>query len=300
MLRGAVETYIADYDYFRGRELEDESVEDLPKQYRTSSYTSRMSDYLGKQFGKTLNTSPIQFEHLLNNATGGMYSRLTDTYDAAQDGRLGPEHIPFARGLLIDRQQTRPIGEFYQKKTELEELAATQAIEQEKVSPEVADKLAHFDWISEVMTKLRSDEAKLGKKRTFEHEKYITGLARAALGYKEQESNPNPLTAKDLPEGIREAVDHYRQLAVVGAADRLSPRSVFKSDDAYASQKTQIERAEAKFRMLNLTYDEAKQSLLAYWAKTDGSPKEMKNGQPVFKDKVQNRLEKLKQLLKAK
>lgn len=296
MLRGAVETYIADYDYFRGRELEDESVEKLPKPYRTSSYTSRMSDALGKQFGKATNTSPIQFQHLLNSATGGMYGRLTDTYDAVLDGRVGPEHIPFVRGLLIDRRQTRPIGEFYEKKAELEELAATQKIEQENVSPEVADKLSHFDWISEVMTALRKDEAKLGKKRSFENEKYITGLARAALGYEEQESNPNPLTAQELPEDIRETIDNYRQLAVAGAAERLSPRSVYKSDEAYAERKAQVERAEAKFRALNLSLDEAKRSLLAHWEKTHGSVKDEKGD---LKEAVRTRLRKLEELFKA-
>ena len=301
LTRGAVETYIANYDYFRGRELENESMKDIPKQYRTSSYTSRMSDYLGKHLGKELNTSPIQFQHLLNSASGGMYGRWTDAYDAALDGRIGPEHFPFVRGVMLDRMQTRPITEFYEKKSELDQLAAKHKIEQEiirreiaeledkrpasekqiaelqkklaandKGIPEVADKLAHYGWISEVMTALRKGEAKLGKKRSFENEKYITGLARAALGYEEQKSNPNPLTAKDLPDDVRNTIDEYRQLAVVGAAERLSPRSVFKSDEAYEKQKAQIERAEAKFRMLDMTAVEANLSLQKYWEKTYG------------------------------
>lgn len=287
MIRGAVETYMTNYDYFRGRELESEAVKDLPKPYRTSSYTSRMSDYLGQKFGRILNTSPIQFQHLLNSSSGGMYGRLTDTYDAAMDGRLGPEHIPFWRGLALNRHQTRPIGEFYQKKAALDEQAATQKIEKDKVDPEVANELAYFGWVSEVMTALRKDEGKLGKKRTFANEPYITGLARSALGYQEQESNPNPLTAKDLPDGIRETIEHYRQLAVAGAAERLSPRTVFKSDEAYTKQAASIERAEAKFKSLNMNLEEAKQSLIQYWRKTYNAtpdPSKFRKLESLFKE----------------
>lgn len=299
MLRGAVETYVANYDYFRGRELETEWMKDIPKQYRTSSYTSRMSDYLGAKFGKTLNTSPVQFQHLLNSSSGGMYGRFADTFDAFLDGRIGPEHVPFVRGLMLDRRQTRPIGEFYQKKEELKEAAATLKIEG-KDSKDVADKLARFEWISEIMTALRKDEGKVGKKRTFANEQYITGLARAALGYKEQKSNPNPLTAENLPGDVQQTINEYRQMAVAAAAERLGPRSIYKSDESYAKQKTQIARAEARLQMLDMSLDEAKQALRDYYIAHHGSLYEVEGGRHVMKESLKLRLRKLEELFRSK
>jgi hypothetical protein len=250
-VRGAIETYVADYDYFRGKPLTPDYLKELPKEQQITPYTSRASDAIGQFTGRYLGTSPIQVEHLLSTASGGFYHRLTDLYDSAIEGRLGPEHIPFLRGLVIDRHQARSISDFYRQRDDLQTQAHREEAATGKVSDETTQKQGVLDGHAELMTDIRKLEGKVGKRRDYQYQPYLVGLARAALGYKELPSNPNPLTDKDAPEEIRKIVSKYKQRVRKQANEPLKNPSEYKDKDSYESERRSRVRGKAKLRALH-------------------------------------------------
>jgi hypothetical protein len=268
-IRGGLETYIANYDYFRERDLVPYNLRQLPKEQQVTSATTRASKAMGDITGRYLNTSPIQLEHLLNSASGGFYRRMADLYDASIDGRLGPEHIPFLRGLLIDRHQARTVNTFYEMLENLDQQAKRDEVDKGKVSDEVIGKLAVMEADAELMTAIRNAEQKRGARRSYEYQSYVAGLARHSLGYEELESNPNPLTAKELPEALQRPVREHKQKIVFHGTEKVKARSEYKNDKAYEDQKKSVLRGEAKLKSLNLSLEEAKQALIDHWEYQD-------------------------------
>lgn len=256
-IRGFIETFVANYDYFRGRELVPDYLKDLPKEQQITPYTSRASVAIGQVSGRYLGISPIQVEHLLNNVSGGFYHRMTDLYDAASEGRLGPEHIPFLRGLAVDRHQARSVSDFYRQVDDLKVTAQREVADKGKVSDETVQKQGVFESHAELMASLRSMEGKIGKKRNYEYQPYIVGLARAALGYAELPNNPNPLTAKDAPEDVRKLVQDYSQRVVVAATEPLKEKSAYKDEESYEKERRARVRGAAKLKAIGMSYEES-------------------------------------------
>jgi hypothetical protein len=180
------------------------------------------------------------------------------------DGRLGPEHILFLKGLVIDRHQARSVSYFYDQKEAMRTAALREAVDG-SVSDETIRRQAVLDVHAEMMADLRQLESKVGKRRDYQYQPYIVGLARAGLGYDELEHNPNPLTDKDAPEEIRAVVQQYSILAVNQATEPLKTKTEYKSEEAYEAQRKSRIRGEARFGALQLDYDEARKLLLDHY-----------------------------------
>jgi hypothetical protein len=273
--RGLVETFVADYDYFRGRDLTPDYLKDLPKEQQTTPYTSRASNSIGQVSGPYLGISPIQTDHLLSSASGGFYHRMTDLYDSARDGRLGPEHIPFLRGLVLDRHQARSVSDFY---TELENLKIQGHREKAagKVSDETTGKQAVLDGYAEMMTEIRNLEREGGTgRRDYQYQPYVVGLARSALGYDELKGNPNPLVAKDAPEEVQKIVSDYLQRTVYAATEPLKDESKYKDAESYERERRSLVRAQAQFQKLKAdgAIEDAQSLLQEYYLKPDSTGK---------------------------
>lgn len=299
-LRGVGETYVADYDYFRERDLTPSYLKDLPKEQQFEATTTRASKAIGQVTGRYLNTSPIQLEHLLNSASGGFYRRMTDLYDASVDGRVGPEHWPFLRGLFLDRHQARSVGTFYDDKGALEEAIKRDAVDKGKASDESIGKLAVMDGHSELMTAIRELESRLGTRRNYEYQPYIVGLARQSLGWDELENNPNPFTDKSTPEEIAALVSDFKGRAIIQATEVLKEPKEYKNAEDYEDQRKSIVRGKAKLDSLELSIEDAKQSLLEHWQKAHGSTHEIKDGRRVLKETLRSRLNRLTALFNSK
>jgi len=269
LVRGAIETYVADYDYFRGRQLTPEYVKHLPKEQQVTPYTTRASDAIGAVTGRYFGTSPVQAEHLLNSASGGFYHRMADLYDASVDGRLGPEHVPFIRGLVINRHQARSVNEFYEEKEATRIAIHREKAAKGKVSDELVRKQAILDGYAELMTKIRDMEMRAGKRRGYEYQPYIVGLARNALGYKPLENNPNPLVDENAPDAIKGVVKDYSRRVVNQAAAPLKRQSEYKDDEAFEEARKSQLRGRARMELLGLSHDEAQRLLVESYRRTD-------------------------------
>ncbi len=296
LVRGALETYIADYDYFRERDLTPEYMKELPKEQQFTSHTTRASKAIGQVTGRYLQTSPIQLEHLLSSASGGFYRRMADLYDASLDGRLGPEHLPFLRGLVLDRHQSRSVNDFYDKWEQSELAAKREEASSGKVSDATTGKLAVLAGHAELMTAIRNLEQTVGTRRDYAYQPYIVGLARHSLGYEELPSNPNPLTAEDVPQPIADLMKDYTGRVVMQASETLKALKEYEDEEAYQTQYNTVLRGKVKLTSLGLTLEQARKSLLDYWAVRYGSVRETKGGRPVLKESVRKRLNQLTKL----
>lgn len=235
LLRGGVEALVANYDYFRGRDLVPEYLQQKPKQLQSTPYTLETSKKLGQFTGKYLGISPIQAEHLLDSATGGAYRRLVGGAEAVGKGEAGPQNVPFVRGLVVNRHQGRSVQDFYDKKDELgiaSQLAEAGLEETDSLS--VGEK-ALFDDYADLMAEIRKVEPKsLGGKRKFEYEPYIVGLARDALGYAPLPHNPNPFYDPSAPAPIKQVLmDHATRNAKRAVLSEGMPTKVHKGDATY-------------------------------------------------------------------
>lgn len=223
--RGLVEAFVSNYDYFRQRPLVPEYLQHEPKEMQFTPYTSEVSKLIGQTVGKHIGLSPIQVEHLLNSASGGMYKRFMDTGEAAVGDisdrfkpeaeraprRLGMKHAPFVRAVLIDQHQAGSINDFY---VERDKTTMRTKIDAALGSPD-ADTLAkkhRLDDYAELMTEIRKlDEKDLRGRRKFVYEPYLVGLAREALDRSTLEHNPSPFMQADLPEGISDLLAKFAE-----------------------------------------------------------------------------------------
>lgn len=210
VLRGGIEAFVADYDYFRGRDLTPEGLKDKPKALQYTDTTLGASKYLSEHVGQYLGMSPIQVEHMLTSASGGAYKRWLETAEAVRHGEVTmdrlPENLPFVRGLAMNRHQARSMNDFYEQHQAVTHQVMLAEAKGE-VPAEVAKEKALLDDYYALMTKVRNMEPKtLRGRKSFLYQPYLVGLARDALGYEELENNPNPLYASDLPPELHAAM----------------------------------------------------------------------------------------------
>lgn len=233
-LRAAVETLVADYDYFRDRPLTPDYLKDDPKALQFTPYTLETSKAIGKMTAPAIGLSPIQTEHLLNGSTGGAYRRWADTAEAAFEGRLGPEHVPFMRGLVLNRHQARSLDDFYTEWNRLK-LAAKWEAAKGKVSADATGQKARLDDYASLMSEIRSlDKRDLKGRRKFLYEPYLVGLAREALEREPLESNPTPFTDPKLPDELKAAVVAFAtQKAKSVILSHGMPTKAHQGDESY-------------------------------------------------------------------
>jgi len=235
-LRGAAEVWM-NYDHFRQRAIEADYLKGKHKSLRTSPYTLKMSDEAGYQLGKSVGMSPLQFEHFMNSASGGAYSRWgrfaegtvgvigekmgnQDLADVPKR-KIGPRDVvPGMRAIYKGFFQSGSVNDVYEEASRLEQMIDLKASElgepqneaeleayNKRYAEEIAPIEHRFHVLSDaqgVMSGIRKVEPKeSGGARTFEYEPYINGIARDALGRPPLEHSPNPFTTTDpLPEPL--------------------------------------------------------------------------------------------------
>lgn len=242
LVRGGGEALIANYDYFRGRSLVPEYLQHEPKELQYTPYTLETSKAIGKVTGSVLGLSPIQVEHLLNSASGGAYRRLVGSAEAVAKGEAGPEHVPFVRGLVVNRHQGRSIDDFYAKAAETK-LAHRVAEVEGTLTADLRAQNGLFNEYAALMTEIRKVEPRgFGGKRKFEYEPYIVGLARDALGRDPLPDNPNPFHDPDAPAPIKQALlDHAVRNVKRAVLSEGLPTKVRKGDESLAETRKKWE-----------------------------------------------------------
>jgi hypothetical protein len=164
-----------------------------------------------------------------------MYRRLADTFDAANEDRLGPEHAPFVRGLALNRHQARSVADFYEERARAER----QLKEEEdvgEITPETQQQIDELNDVAGLMTAVRQAEPKtLNGRRKFEYQPYVVGLAREALGVEPLDDNPSPFNDEDLPEPLKEVLSEFAANKTKRAilAERVPIRKDEQSEDEY-------------------------------------------------------------------
>jgi hypothetical protein len=135
---------------------------------------------------------------------------------------------------------------------------------------------AVLEGYAELMTTIRQEEERVGLRRSFTYQPYLSGLARHSLGYDELSSDPNPIKRKDVPGPVKDAVLTYAAHVVRQASDVEKPESKYKDKDLYKRDKNSRIRGEEKLKTLGLSFEEAKDRLILSFtieaAKRKGKP----------------------------
>ena len=233
--RVAVETFVANYDYFADRPIVPEYLEDDPKQLQFTPYTLETSKAIASVTAKRFGISPLQVEHLLNGSTGGAYRRLVGTAEAMREGRAGPENLPFARAFVLNRHQARSLDDFYTTWKQVN-LQAKEEEAEGGVKKETAEQKGRLDDYAQMMTEIRkNDKRDLRGRREMKFEPYLVGLAREALRRAPLESNPSPFTSKDVPSEVADVIRQFaEQRAKTVVLSEGYPEKTHKGDKDFA------------------------------------------------------------------
>lgn len=233
-IRAVGETFIANWDYFRGRPVEHQTTG--PKELRYDAYTTRAAKAIGNYTGRYLGVSPQQVDHFLGAATGGAFRRYAESWDAWQEDRLSLRQVPLVSGLYVGQVGRRSWNEFF-----AEYSAADDNRKRYNADADVADsqgdaklaedlrekadgyalrrrELNNYRKMIDAITRQEVEGNRFGK-RTFDYQKYVVGLAREAIGKPKLESFPSPLDDPELPEDlrpvVREQVDRHINSALL-------------------------------------------------------------------------------------
>ena len=255
-LRGGLEV-LANYDWFRDRQIVPEYLQSKPEQLQIGPYTSLTSTYLSNLVGKYVGISPLEMDHLFNAATGGAYGRLTNLgeegaiWATGGKSRLGSGNIPFIGRMLPNkRQPDRSYGDFYTKLSQTSDLVQSNAAAGID-DPESIKELGKLNAFAELMGDVRATEDKDERgRREYIYQKYLVGLAREALGFEPLKSVPTPFVDPEVPDPLKKVVEHFvGKKAESGVRSLGRPR--FKEGDnpdkhavEYARWKARTEAAE--------------------------------------------------------
>ena len=254
-----------DYNYFTQSPLTPFGKQREPAGLQTSDYTTRLSDYIGMATGKTIGLSPIQFQHLMDGATGGQYRTQTDRYDKLTDGNLKLKDMPFAKALVLEKIGGRTVKKFY---TDFQDVQTAKGYEIaanpfNQLTNETIDEVAKAEFIYKTMYDIRKIDPRLGKKRSKDYEKYIVGLARRYKNYEPLKSFPDPLEATGMPKPMQRYIDERKQQIVYNAGEKLRPRKTYDDDQWYTATKNR-RRSIVFLKEVAPTFAEARELLLAH------------------------------------
>lgn len=209
-LRGAGEV-LADYDFFKDRELTPTFMKNRPKNYQFKDSTATLSILAAKALndtaGETL--SPIQIEHLVDAATGGMYGRVFRTAKGVAGGNAGLDSIPGVRALVEDRHYSQSVSDLYDRIEEInrEGFAAKEEGDEEKVIELDRQKkqLGSYKDLVSAIQKVGYDTGT----DPYRFTPQLVGLAREALGREPYETSPSPFSVDDPPEELVPALETF-------------------------------------------------------------------------------------------
>jgi hypothetical protein len=186
VVRPATESYF-NWDFFRQKAIENDTLAKLKPGDRSYPYTTELMKRAGQYSG----VSPARLEHFVNESSGGLYDKVERPIEHLGSGQVETSDLPVINAFTIRKDYAKSIDEFYARKTELEQSVASAKAKGEE--PTDAPELAKFTKYADAMKKLRKSIAGVqGREDRFAAEKYIIGLARAALGKEPLARYPTP------------------------------------------------------------------------------------------------------------
>lgn len=215
-VKGAAEL-LMNYDFFKQRKIEPEHVQRYSTQYQYTNDTRKLSILLGRLTGK-LGMSPMQTEHMVNAVTAGQYEKLHRLAEGIGSGTTTVANLPGARAFFVNRHQSRPISDFYDRLGELSTQIADSSKNGMEAAPETIkakSELERIESYQKIMAAL-SLAQRSGGGSQYKYTPYLVGLAREALGYEPVESSPSPLKMSDaeLPDDVNAAIADYTKKIV--------------------------------------------------------------------------------------
>jgi hypothetical protein len=231
------------YDTFRGRQIvSDEIAENRLPADQYYDYNT----VLMKAMGRMANISPAKLEFLVNRLTGGMYRNWFAPPERIARGGVGAleaSDIPFAGGLLLRTDYPRSVGEFYTERARLaQELGSAES--GGKTAADLRDRKLRADYYADLLKELRQAVPKnASRDQRFEIERYMTGVARLAMGRPELDRYPNPLADSDSPPRVRQAVAKFLADKAIQATRDIDEKG--RSDEWIQEQRAQRARGAA-------------------------------------------------------
>ena len=199
--------------------IERADVSRRPVELRYQEDTDWLMKNLGYVTGKTMGLSPQKLEHLINSTTGGMYRRFSDTAGniATTDFSTGGvlellyEEFPVVKAYTVHKDHVRDTGEFYDKRTEVQERSEKEKLLQGEVTLETQMERNTLEIYAGLLTDIRKIMREIPRElrdERFEYEKFLVGAARNALGKEPLRRYPNPFATSmaDLPKELRDVI----------------------------------------------------------------------------------------------
>lgn len=257
---------LLNYDLWRRRAIVGEQQQSREPRDQFYDYNTAASQY----FGDVFNLSPAKLDHMLGNYTGGMG---TDVARIPEEGPL--RALGFGRVFrLVDRGVS--VDDFYAQLQDVTQ-RYNSAKDRGDVDADLRDRFRLYNDYADLMRELRKAAGGTGGKRNV-YDKYITGLARDALGADELEAYPNPLKTEDLPDALKAVVEKYLgNKAYLASAPATSDETKERAETSLAmlrrlglSEKRAVSlmKAAAKRQGLNTTLYASDGDLTAYGQRT--------------------------------
>jgi len=225
------------WDFFRERKIVPEHLKYVDRTEQYNYHTTEMSKWIGRMFSM----SPAKVDHFLESTSGGLTTQglrtpwrgITINKDYVRDvddfhqelnqlqkdaGTLRMRTRRELKDLGVsvkdfDKWADAVIDRRDDKAKPPKGIPASKAqdfLERERSITKLRAQIGEMDEYKDIMSALRKP-IRLEKDRykRLAYEKYIFGLARFALGRPALDRYPNPLTAKSLPQDVRDIVDEY-------------------------------------------------------------------------------------------
>lgn len=210
VIKPLLESYF-NWDFFRNKPIENQTLQRLRPGDRATNQTTGLM----KAVGDFTNISPARLEHFVDQVSGGLYGNVYGTAERVATGNATAADIPAAGAFSVKRDYGKSVDDFYARKTELEQAAASAKADKAETADdrEAKQALQKFSDYGAMMTDLRKlIPENASREQGFKVEKYIIGLARDALGEEPLNRYPSPLKrgADQLPGPIAAIVGKYR------------------------------------------------------------------------------------------
>lgn len=270
---GSVETAM-DYDFFKQRPVESGfEYDDRSDRYKSNDRTTTIAKQIAPLFSNSKGDglSPVQIDHLLDSATGGKYTDITQALSNLASGELQANDIPAVKALTVSRNQAQSVYDLYERQDVvvrqkadaqyLRELASqsddTKAFaEADKEYKAKLNESAEIHVYRDLMSAISREQRKQDDRYAFTPQ--LVGLAREVMGRQPLDMNPSPFAdGATIPEAIKPVVKDFvkdRLKKTLLGEDR--PRSDSETQGTKEEQTEKWEaRREADYRFLKKHVD---------------------------------------------
>lgn len=198
-----------DYDTWRNKPIEGQRLQDLPEEQRARWYSTNASRWLSRAVG---GMSPVKWDHAIYRSSGGI---LTDVLRVEERGIV---QGLFGFSRFVHRQERgESLNQFYDQLRKQKQHYKGEG-GADKASPLVKHRYLEMASFSRLMAKLRAVSPPEDRDKEMDHQRYLTGLARFALGREELYGlYPNPLLTP--PPEMRPVIDEFLSKAVWSTTD---------------------------------------------------------------------------------